>query len=110
MDYIIVVLVFFFLSISLINFSFTRNRLLHDLESDSDSNPKIALALYIVSIIEMVILICFLIEIFVKCFVFGIHNYFSNKWLLFDATVIVLSMIFLILDWKLDNVSFRSAS
>jgi hypothetical protein len=58
----------------------------------------------------MVILCIFIIEIALKSFSFGIAHYFKDKWLVFDAIVILLSIAMLILDWTLQDSNFRTAS
>lgn len=100
-DFIIIGLVGMFLCISLVNFSFTSNPLNSSLAKDSDSNSDVASTLFIVSIIEMVILCTFLVEIIAKSIAFTVSVYFKDKWLIFDAIVIALSIIMLLLDWEL---------
>lgn len=100
-DFIIIGLVGIFLCISLVNFSFTSNPLNSLLAKDADSNTDVALTLFIVSIIEMIILCTFLVEIILKSIAFRVSVYFKDKWLIFDAFIIALSIIMLLLDWEL---------
>ena len=105
-DHIIIGLVGLFLCITFINFSFTSNIKDILIDNDADSNPDIAYTLYIVSIFEMVILLIFLIEIILKSMAFGLRVYFKDYWLVFDAIVIVLSIVMLSLDKSLKDVQF----
>lgn len=109
-DYIIIGLVGMFLCISFINFSFTCMKLLYNSAKNADENPDIALTLFVVSIIEMIILATFLLEIILKSIAFGVKVYFKDYWLVFDAIIIVLSMIMLLLDFVLKDAQFMTVS
>lgn len=58
----------------------------------------------------MAILIIFMGEIILKIIAVGLKEYFNDTWLLFDALVIVASVVLLILDFTLDNSEFSTIS
>lgn len=60
--------------------------------------------------IEFAILIIFSLEIILKVYTLGIKLYFKDKWMIFDAIVIIFSIVLLALDLELSNESFKIIS
>lgn len=58
----------------------------------------------------MVILGIFILEILLKVLVFGFKEYFKDSWLVFDAIVIFLSVVLLVLELTFDNDNFSTIS
>lgn len=58
----------------------------------------------------MVILIIFILEIWLKVIAVGAKEYFRDSWLVFDAIVILASVVLLILDFTLNNSQFSTIS
>lgn len=51
-----------------------------------------------------------MMEIFLKIVAVGVREYFRDSWLLFDAIVIIASVVLLALDFTLENDSFSTIS
>lgn len=58
----------------------------------------------------MVILCTFMVEIALKAFAFGPRQYFSDTWYIFDAIVIVLSIVLIVLEWVLTDARFKTVA
>lgn len=76
----------------------------------ANSDPNIETTLTVSANIELAILITFVIEILCKIFVFGWKNYFKDPWMIFDALVILISVILLILDSNMNDSNFKTVS
>jgi cAMP-specific phosphodiesterase 4 len=76
----------------------------------ANSDPNIETTLTVSANIELAILIIFVIEILCKIFVFGWKNYFKDPWMIFDALVILISVILLILDSNMNDSNFKTVS
>ncbi|CAK87723.1 unnamed protein product (macronuclear) [Paramecium tetraurelia] len=101
-DKIVIVLVVFFTLLVFINFSFTSN----DAKEDADIDKT----LFITKIIELVILILFVLEISIRCITVGFITYFSDLWSVFDALIIIASIVLIILDLNLEGDAFTTIS
>jgi len=76
----------------------------------ANSDPDIEMTLVVSAKFELVILIIFIIEILCKIFVFGWKNYFKDPWMIFDAIIILISVILLILDLEMTDSNFKTVS
>ncbi|CAD8196915.1 unnamed protein product [Paramecium pentaurelia] len=101
-DKIVIILVVLFTLLVFINFSFTSN--------DAKEDPDIEKTLFITKIIELVILILFVLEISFRCINVGPITYFSDLWSVFDALIIVASIVLIILDLNLEGEAFTTIS
>eukprot|EP00825_Cyclidium_porcatum_P049592 TRINITY_DN8606_c0_g1_i4.p1 TRINITY_DN8606_c0_g1~~TRINITY_DN8606_c0_g1_i4.p1 ORF type:complete len:344 (+),score=54.80 TRINITY_DN8606_c0_g1_i4:161-1192(+) len=101
-DYIIIILVFIYTLLVFIYFALDTRQY-----KDNDNIQK---ALDIEQIIEMTILSIFQLEIVLKVIAFGFKNFIKDRWQLFDALVISISIIILALDMNLENKSFKTIS
>ena len=74
-----------------------------------DTEGSLTRVIDILVYIELVILIIFIFEIMANMYAFGFKFYFRDRWLFFDALVIVGSIILVIVDLTVDG-TFNSIS
>ncbi|CAD8117077.1 unnamed protein product [Paramecium sonneborni] len=101
-DKVVIILVVLFTLLVFINFSFTSN----DAKEDAD----IEKTLFITKIVELVILILFVLEISFRILSVGLISYFSDLWAIFDALIIIASIVLIILDLILEGDAFTTIS
>jgi len=101
-DYIIIFLVLIYTLLVFIYFALDT--------TDNSDNNDIQFVLKVVYFVELAILIIFIIEIILKIVAFTVKEYFKDKWLVFDAIVIVISIVLVCTDMAVDNESFSSIS
>jgi hypothetical protein len=107
----IIVLVVIFTLLIFIYFSFDSDA--------SDSSGYVQYVVQVATLIETIILCLFLLEIFLKSYGLGLEvsinslifqRYYKDRWQLFDVIVIFLSLILIIIDYTINDSSFKVIS
>ena len=77
--------------------------------TDIDTEGSLANVIDILVYIELGILVIFILEICANIYAYGFKFYFRDRWLFFDAIVIIGSIILVIVDLSVDG-TFNSIS
>lgn len=99
-EYFMITLIIFYCILVFVSFGIT------DIDEDNSLGGVIEILVYI----ELAILIIFIFEILANLYAYGSKFYFRDRWLFFDALVIVGSIILVIVDIIFDESSFNSIS
>ncbi|EAR99060.2 3'5'-cyclic nucleotide phosphodiesterase family protein (macronuclear) [Tetrahymena thermophila SB210] len=99
-DYFIILMVIFYTLIIFVYFGLDSKQY--------DSIKEVQLALSIIQFIELSILIIFCIEIFLKIYALSASTYFKDKFNIWDAVFIFLSLVLTILDIIILDYTFST--
>jgi len=92
-EYFIICLIIFYIFLVFVSFGIT----------DIDTQGTLSGVINILVYVELSILIIFTLEIMANVYAYGFKFYFRDKWLLFDAIVILGSIALVIVDLSVDG-------
>lgn len=100
-QYFMISLIIFYCFLVFISFG------INDIE---DNEGELASVITILVYIEIVVLTIFILEIIFNIYAYGFKFYFRDRWLFFDALIMIGSIVLVVIDLVLENSSFNTIS